>query len=107
MAPPVDGDDARRAQAATVDLAKRLEQLRGVTAAFPPSSPILVVLLTVDPERVADLIALPGWDALAGYEELPGGLRIAPDPNAPAHLSEGYARALEAAIEQVRLSQEE
>lgn len=69
MAEEVGCDIAEPLLASTVDLAKRLAQLRGVRIPFLPECPVLIALLPVDPRSM-------GGEPLTGYAELPGGLRI-------------------------------
>ncbi len=92
---------AERTLSATKDLAKQLDQMRGVTVAFSPQSPVLVVLLSVDPVDVAARMALRGCMPLTGFPELPGGLRIAPEPVDVGGDLSGYAAALETAVRSV------
>ncbi|GMQ84887.1 MAG: hypothetical protein BMS9Abin07_0452 [Acidimicrobiia bacterium] len=92
---------AERTLNATKDLANQLDQLRGVTVAFPPQSPVLTVLLSVDPVRVAARMNLPGCVPLTGFPELPGGLTIAPEPVGVEGKLSGYAEALETAVHSV------
>lgn len=99
VAVPVDIDVARRSRQATVELAKQVSQLRGVTVAFPPASPVLIVLVPTDPATVAARMSLPGCTALSAFEELPGGVRIEPPPGAGTATA-GYAQALREALEQ-------
>lgn len=94
----VDRAPAERSLDAGRDVAKGIDQLRGVTLAFPPASPVLVVLVPTDPVAVAARIGLPGCTALSGFEELPGGLRIEL-PADTGTAAAGYAQALEAALE--------
>lgn len=89
---------AERTLSATKDLAKQLDQMRGVTVAFSPHSPVLTVLLSVDPVEVAARMPLPGCMPLTGFPELPGGLRISPEPVGVGGDLTGYAAALETAI---------
>jgi len=96
-----DLQTAQRTLSATKDLAKQLDQMRGVTVAFFPQSPVLTVLLSVDPVDVAARMALGGCMPLTGFPELPGGLRIAPEPVDVGGDLGGYAEALETAIRNV------
>ena len=94
----VEGEAAEASLVAVRDLAKRVTHRRGVAVAFPPESPVLVVLLAVDPAAVAAAMSLPGCAPLTAYDELPGGFRIEP-PSAASHETlERYAAALERAI---------
>ena len=101
LAGAYDLQTAERTLSATKDLAKQLDQMRGVTVAFSPQSPVLTVLLSVDPAEVAARMTLPGCMPLSGFPELPGGLRIAPKPTGVGADLSGYAAALEAAIRSV------
>ena len=98
LAGTYDLHTAERTLSATEDLAKQLDQMRGVTVAFSPESPVLTVLLSVDPEEVAARMARPGCEPLTGFPELPGGLRIAPEPVGVGGDLSGYAAALATAI---------
>jgi len=91
---PAASMDAAGSFAAAIDLAKRLDQLRGVTVAFQPASPVVVALLPIDPASVAAHMAIPGCTAL-GYGELPGGLRMEVGSEMGV---QGYADALERAL---------
>ncbi len=93
-----DLQTAQRTLSATKDLAKQLDQMRGVTVAFSPQSPVLTVLLSVDPVEVAARMTLSGCMPLTGFPELPGGLRISPEPVGMAGDLTGYATALETTI---------
>lgn len=101
LAGAYDLQTAERTLSATKDLAKQLDQMRGVTVAFSPQSPVLTVLLSVDPGEVAARMTLPGCLPLDGFPELPGGLRIAPKPTGVGANLSGYAAALETAIRSV------
>jgi hypothetical protein len=94
--PPADRAGADAMLGAARALARRAGQLPGVTVAFPVESPVFVVLIDVDPGRVAAGFA--GWNALDELAELPGGLRIevqTPDVDR-------YASGLERAIAEER-----
>lgn len=92
LEPAVSREEAEVLLGSVRDLAKSVGQLRGVSIAFPPESPVLVALVAVDPTA----IDLPGCTPLDTFEELPGGLRIeAPQP--------GYAAALEQAISAIEV----
>jgi hypothetical protein len=93
-----DLQTAQRTLSATKDLAKQLDQMRGVTVAFFPQSPVLTVLLSVDPVEVAARMTLSGCMPLTGFPELPGGLRISPEPVGMGGDLTGYATALETTI---------
>lgn len=97
LAKPLDLREAEAALAAVLGLVKQLNQLRGVTVAFAPMSPVAVVLLTADPARIVSQMAMAGCTPLTGYEELPGGLRIEPDKTDRGHLDE-YAVTLARAV---------
>ena len=98
MEPAVERETAERSLDEIRTLAKHLTHMRGVTVAFPPACPVLIVLLVVDPVAVAAAVDLPGLTPLAAYTELPGGLRIEPPTPAPDSTLEGYAAALEQAV---------
>ncbi len=75
-----------------VELAKRLDQLPGVTVAFPPQSPVVVALTPADPRALVSDLGMSGISALTDYEELPGAIRIEPTSEFDAAQ---YAAALE------------
>jgi len=100
MSAPLDRAEASLLVA--LDVAKQLDQLRGVTIAFAPESPVIIALVTVDPEEVVTRMAIPGCSTLSGYGELPGGLRIEMGAE-PA----GYAPLLEQAISEIEESTED
>jgi hypothetical protein len=97
LAKPLDPAEAEASLTAVRDLAKRVAQVGGISVAFPPQSPVLVVLLSVDAGHIASEMALPGCTPLTGYEELPGGLRIEPDAADRARCDE-YAATLAKAM---------
>ena len=101
LAGAYDLQTAERTLRATKGLAKQLDQMPGVTVAFSPQSPVLTVLLSVDPGEVATRMTLPGCMPLDRFPELPGGLRIAPKPTGVGADLSGYAAALETAIRSV------
>lgn len=59
--------------APTVELARNLAQLPGVTVPFPPESAVVIALFPIDPATL-------GLTPLSAYPELPGGARIEIDP---------------------------
>jgi len=94
--PPVERPTADELLDAARALAGRANQLPGVTVAFPVASPVVVVLLDVDPAPVAARVA--GSSTLDGLPELPGALRI----EVQTSDAEGYASAMEHAIAEER-----
>jgi hypothetical protein len=101
VATPVGLAEAEAALAAVLGLVKQLDQLRGVTVAFAPMSPVAVVLLTADPVRIASQMAMSGCTPLTGYDELPGGLRIEPGTAERGAGLEEYAATLAEAMRSV------
>ncbi len=98
LATPVGLAEAEAALTAMLGLVKQLDQLRGVTVAFAPMSPVAVVLLTADPVRIASQMAMTGCAPLTGYDELPGGLRIEPGTAERGGRFEEYAATLAEAM---------
>lgn len=68
IADPIPADVTGSLLESALELAKRLGQLPGVGVPFEPQCPVVVALLPFDPGLFGD--------ALTGYPELPGGLRI-------------------------------
>ena len=92
--------DAIRARDQARLLVKRLRQTKGVTVAFIPSTPVAILLLASDPNRVAAafdsaaVLALP-----ADYPEFPGGVRVVIPRDMAAVEEDAYAASLQSAIE--------
>ncbi len=94
------GPDAIRGRARARLLVKRLRQVKGVTVAFMPSTPVAILLLTVDPSRVAAAFDSAAVRALpTDYPEFPGGLRVVIPPDMAAAGEDAYAASLQDAIE--------
>lgn len=84
-------------------LVKRLRQLPGVTPAFMPSTPIVILLLGGGASVVADAFSAGPATALSGdYPEFPGGLRLSLPPGMARRELDAYAASLEAAIDAAR-----
>jgi hypothetical protein len=94
--PDVDRKTDREALEEATVVAKRAAQIPGVAVAFPVESPVLVLLLAVDPRSVA--VTAPGASSLDEFPELPGGLRI----EVGAGDAEGYASILNRAVSEER-----
>jgi hypothetical protein len=94
------GPDAIRGRDQARLLVKRLRQVKGVTVAFMPSTPVAILLLAVDPSRVAAAFDSAAVRALpADYPEFPGGLRVVMPPDMAAAGEDAYAASLQDAIE--------
>jgi hypothetical protein len=92
--------DAIRARDRARLLVKRVRQVKGVTVAFMPSTPVAILLLAVDPSRVAAAFPSAAVRALpADYPEFPGGLRVVIPPDMAAVEEDAYAASLQDAIE--------
>lgn len=94
--PVVDRSTAERALEASRSLRKRLQQIRGVSSAWKPQSPHLVMLLPRVPEPIPELAAFRS--VALGYPELPGGVGIEVTDDASAADIARYAAILERAI---------
>jgi hypothetical protein len=80
-------------------LVKRMRQTKGVREAFMPASATAILLLPVDPARVAALFGSPSARALAvDYPEFPGGLRVSFPPGIEGVEEHAYAASLQEAI---------
>lgn len=89
----VDRSTADRALEGARALRKRLRQIRGVSPAWKPQSPQLVMLLPHVPEPLPELGAIRS--AALGYPELPGGVRIEVTDEVSAGDITRYAASLE------------
>lgn len=97
-----DPDTAEAGRQRAGRLAKRLGQLSGLLVAYgAPVSGVFVVLVPVDPVRVAASLPGPAEVASNAYPELPGGIRVDVSGVAESDMA-AYAAAMEDAIRNAR-----